>query len=122
VLEGLGRCGETARRSLTRLAVSRRPPISLYKIVARTHMYTYAAQVWDSSLVQGPFSVAPSRAKPERYDSQLIPVADDDGTSRGQRHTCALRQKRSGTTMGSAASRNAGAPSAASRANVCPAW
>ena len=55
MLEGLGRCGETARRSLTRLAVSRRPPISLYKIVARTHMYTYAAQVWDSSLVQGPF-------------------------------------------------------------------
>jgi hypothetical protein len=40
-------------------AVSRRPPISLSTIVARTHMYTYAAKVWDLSLVQGPFSVAP---------------------------------------------------------------
>jgi hypothetical protein len=33
-------------------AVSRRPPISLDTIVARTHMYTYAAQVWDLSIVQ----------------------------------------------------------------------
>jgi hypothetical protein len=40
-------------------AVSRRPPISLYTIVARTRMYTYAASVWDLSIVQGPFSVAP---------------------------------------------------------------
>jgi hypothetical protein len=40
-------------------AVSRRPPISLSSIVARTHMYTYAAKVWDLFLVQGPFSVAP---------------------------------------------------------------
>jgi hypothetical protein len=34
-------------------AVSRRPPISLYTIVARTEGYTYAAKVWDFSLVQG---------------------------------------------------------------------
>jgi hypothetical protein len=40
-------------------AVSRRPPIALDTVVARTHMYTYAAKVWDSSIVQGPFSVAP---------------------------------------------------------------
>jgi hypothetical protein len=39
--------------------VSRRPPISLDTIVARTHMYTYAVEVWDLSIVQGPFSVAP---------------------------------------------------------------
>jgi hypothetical protein len=39
-------------------AVSRRPPISLSRIVARTHMYTYTARVWDLSIVQGPFSVA----------------------------------------------------------------
>jgi hypothetical protein len=32
-------------------AVSRRPPISLYTIIARTHMYTYAARVWDLSIV-----------------------------------------------------------------------
>jgi hypothetical protein len=31
--------------------VSRRPPISLDTIVARTHMYTYAAKVWDLSIV-----------------------------------------------------------------------
>ena len=35
--------------------VSRRPPISLYTIVARTHMYTSAAKVWDLSIVQGHF-------------------------------------------------------------------
>jgi hypothetical protein len=40
-------------------AVSRRPPISLDTIVARTHMYTCTAKVWDLSIVQGPFSVAP---------------------------------------------------------------
>jgi hypothetical protein len=33
-------------------------------IVARTAGYTYAAEVWASSLVQGPFSVAPSQTKP----------------------------------------------------------
>jgi hypothetical protein len=32
-------------------AVSRRPPISLDVIVARTNMYTHTAEVWDSSIV-----------------------------------------------------------------------
>jgi hypothetical protein len=40
-------------------AVSRRPPISLYTMVARTEGYTYDARVWDLFLVQGPFPVAP---------------------------------------------------------------
>jgi hypothetical protein len=40
-------------------AVSRRPPISLDTIVALTHMYTYAAKVWELPFVQGPVSVAP---------------------------------------------------------------
>jgi hypothetical protein len=40
-------------------AVSRRPLISLYTIVDRSHMYTHAAKVWALSIVQGPFSVAP---------------------------------------------------------------
>jgi hypothetical protein len=44
------------------LTVSRRPPVPLSRIVARTHMYTYAANVWDSSIVQGPF-YCPPRAK-----------------------------------------------------------
>jgi hypothetical protein len=30
-------------------AVSRRPPISLCRMVARTHMYTYAPKCWDLS-------------------------------------------------------------------------
>jgi hypothetical protein len=39
-------------------AVSRRPPIPLDTMVARTHMCTYAAKVWDLSIVLSP------RAKP----------------------------------------------------------
>jgi hypothetical protein len=34
------------------------------------HMYTYDAEVWDLSIVQGPFSVAPCQAL--RHDSQLF--------------------------------------------------
>jgi hypothetical protein len=37
----------------------RRPPNRSNTIVARTHIYTYDAKVWDLSLVQGAFSVAP---------------------------------------------------------------
>ena len=37
--------------------------------VARTHRYTYAANVWDLSIVQGPFPVAPCQLL--RHDSQL---------------------------------------------------
>jgi hypothetical protein len=40
-------------------ADSRRPPIPLDTTVARTEGFTYASKVWDSSLVQGPFSVSP---------------------------------------------------------------
>jgi hypothetical protein len=46
---------------------SRRSPISLDTIVALTRMYTYDARVWDSSLVQGPFSVAPCRTFALRF-------------------------------------------------------
>ena len=42
-------------------AVSRRPPIPLSTIVARTHMYTYAAKVWALSIVQGHSTANPSR-------------------------------------------------------------
>jgi hypothetical protein len=48
-------------------AVSRRPPTSLDTLVARTHMYTYAANVWDLSIVQGPVSVAPRQTLPFRF-------------------------------------------------------
>jgi hypothetical protein len=40
-------------------AVTRRPPISLYTMVPRTKGHTYDVEVWDLSIVQGPFSVAP---------------------------------------------------------------
>jgi hypothetical protein len=46
-------------RSRTRPFTRPPPPISLHTIVARTRTYTYAAKVWDPSIVQGPFSVAP---------------------------------------------------------------
>jgi hypothetical protein len=42
-------------------AVTRRPPISLYKMVPRTGDYTYDVRAWDSSILQGPFSIAPCR-------------------------------------------------------------
>jgi hypothetical protein len=46
---------------------SRRPPISLDTTVARTEGYTYAANVWDLSIVQGPFSVAPCQTLALRF-------------------------------------------------------
>ena len=48
-------------------AVSRRPPISLPRIVARTEGYTYAAKVWALCLVQAPFSVAPCQTLIVRF-------------------------------------------------------
>ena len=36
-------------------AVSRRPPVSLHTVVDRSEGCTYAAKVWDVSIVQGPF-------------------------------------------------------------------
>jgi hypothetical protein len=53
-------------------AVSPRPPISLSMVVARTEGYTYAAIVWDLSLVQRPFSAAPCRTLALTYDSRLL--------------------------------------------------
>ena len=50
------------RVEIAHAAVSRRPPISLDTIVARSESYTYAAKVWDLSIVQGHF-LSP-RAKP----------------------------------------------------------
>ena len=52
-------------------AVSRRPPISLDVIVARTLMYTRDAKVWDLSIVQGLLSVAPCRTVAIRNCSSL---------------------------------------------------
>jgi hypothetical protein len=67
--EASGRCQPTEAQNvanrngrdfgweIAHAAVSRRPPISLSRVVARTHMYTYAPKCWDSSIVQGPVSV-----------------------------------------------------------------
>jgi hypothetical protein len=52
---------------ITHAAVSRRPPISLDTIVARAEGYTYNAKVWDLSIVQGPFSVAPCQTLTSRF-------------------------------------------------------
>jgi hypothetical protein len=66
--------GKVANRSvwgfgweIAHAAVSRRPPIFLSTMVPRTHMYTYAANVWDLSIVQGPFSVAPCQTQTLRF-------------------------------------------------------
>jgi hypothetical protein len=40
-------------------AVTQRPPISLYTIAPRTGGFAYAVGVWDLSIIQGPFPVAP---------------------------------------------------------------
>jgi hypothetical protein len=48
-------------------AVTRRPPISLDTMVPRTEGYTYDVGVWDSSIVQGPFSVAPCQTVKLRF-------------------------------------------------------
>jgi hypothetical protein len=48
-------------------AVSRRPLIPLATIVARAEGYTYAVEVWDLSIVQGPFSVAVPYPNPLRF-------------------------------------------------------
>jgi hypothetical protein len=48
-------------------AVSRRPPIPLYTMVPRTGGYTYAVGVWDLSIIQGPFSVAPCQTLTLRF-------------------------------------------------------
>jgi hypothetical protein len=73
---GNGKGNESARQGtgfgweVAHAAVSRRPPIYLDTMVARNEGYTYAAKVWDLSILQGPFSVAP--CQPWRYDSQLF--------------------------------------------------
>jgi hypothetical protein len=55
-------------------AVSRRPPIFLHTIEARTRLYTYAAKVWDLSIVQGPFSVAPCQTLTLRFANCCVTV------------------------------------------------
>jgi hypothetical protein len=57
--------GKVANRNVWEIALTW--PISLYTTVARTHMNTYAAKVWDLSIVQGPFSVAPCQALALRF-------------------------------------------------------
>ena len=50
------------------------PPIPLYKTVARTRMYTYAAKVWELSIVQGAFSIAPCQTLALRFRNVFIGV------------------------------------------------
>jgi hypothetical protein len=57
-------------REIAHEAVSRRPPISLLRSVARAEGNTYATNVWDWPSFKGHF-LSPY-AKPWRYDSQLV--------------------------------------------------
>ena len=56
-------------------AVSRRPPISLDTIVARTGGYAYDVGVWDLSIVEGPFSVTPCQTLMSRF-ANFSPLYD----------------------------------------------
>jgi hypothetical protein len=56
-------------REIAHGAGTRRPPISLYTMIPRTGGYAHDVGVWELSIVQGPFSVAPCQT---RYDSQLF--------------------------------------------------
>jgi hypothetical protein len=47
------------------------PTTPLDTSVDRAHRYTFAARVWDSSIVQKPFSITPC-PRLFRYDSQLV--------------------------------------------------
>jgi hypothetical protein len=53
--------------AIAHAAVSRCTLISLDTMLARTHMYTHAAKVWDLSIAQGPFSVAPCQTLALRF-------------------------------------------------------
>jgi hypothetical protein len=59
--------GISGGRSLTGPLITRRPPISLYAMVPRTEGYAYDVGVWDLSIVQGPFSVAPCQTLESRF-------------------------------------------------------
>jgi hypothetical protein len=48
-------------------AVTRRPPIPLYTMVPRTGGYAFGVGVWDLSIIQGPFSVAPCQILALRF-------------------------------------------------------
>jgi hypothetical protein len=68
------RCKKVASRrgrgfgwEIAHAAITRRPPISLEMVVARTGGYAHDVGVWDLSVVQGPFSVAPCQALASRF-------------------------------------------------------
>jgi hypothetical protein len=77
-------------------AVSRRPPIYLYRIIAHTHMHMYATKCWALSTVQGPFPVAPCQTF-TRYDSHLLSSAVTLGVA-----ACRCKQGRRPPTVPSA--------------------
>jgi hypothetical protein len=84
-------------REIAHAAVSRRPPIPLYTIVARTHVYTYAAKVWDSSIIQGAFSVAPRQRANLGVTTRnlFIAVRHDDVSAARIREPVDWRERRS---------------------------
>jgi hypothetical protein len=59
--------GISGGRSIAHAADTRFPPISLYAMVPRTVGYAYDVGVWDLSIVEGPFSVAPCQTLEPRF-------------------------------------------------------
>jgi hypothetical protein len=78
-----GRCAHAA--------VSRRPPSSLSRIVARTQSYTYAANVWALCLVQGQFLRPVPDPLMLRFATSFYRIAFAFST-RHRRHSPALRR------------------------------
>jgi hypothetical protein len=73
-------------------AVSQRPLIPLYTIVARSHMYTYTANVWDLSIIHGPFSVAPCQTLALRFICIAVcPTGRLDGSMTVDKRTKAIK-------------------------------
>jgi hypothetical protein len=67
-------CALTRGEILAHAAVSPRPPNPSYKVAARAEGNTYAAVVWASSVVQGPFSAAPCQTNPTLGSSDRWPA------------------------------------------------
>jgi hypothetical protein len=63
------------------------------RIKTRKHMNTYAAKVWDLSIVQGPFSVAPSQTLVLRF-ANFAPLYVSGAESISFTETCAAAQDR----------------------------
>jgi hypothetical protein len=72
-------------------AVTRRPPVSLYTVVLRTGCYAHDVEVWDLSVIQGPFSVAPCQTLTLRFATLSLYHLLDPHSARSHPKSLTLR-------------------------------